>query len=221
MTKNIAVIPARGGSKRLPDKNILLLGDIPLVAHSILYALENRATIDEVYVSTNDARIAEIALQFGAKVIERPEELSGDDQPTVTTLQHALSFLEYPVDNVILLQPTNPLRPTTLLDEAYRVYKDGDFDSLMTVTRNKDKFGKIVDRKFVPFNYSFGQRSQDLEPLYTENGLLYITKAHIVEKGNILAENNVPFVVDSPFSKVDIDTEEDFKYAQFLLQTKL
>jgi CMP-N-acetylneuraminic acid synthetase len=220
LTKNIAIIPARGGSKRLSNKNILTLGEIPLVAHSILYALENSLIIDDVYVSTDDFKIKEIALQFGAKVIARPAELSGDDQPTVTALQHALSTMGDNVDNVFLLQPTSPLRPKNLLKEAYQVYKNADYDSLMTVTRILDKLGKITHQNFVPFNYVFGQRSQDMEPLYSENGLLYITKANFIKKGIILAENNVPFIVDSPFSKIDIDTEEDFKYAQFLLQKK-
>ena len=220
MTKNIAIIPARGGSKRLSNKNILILGEIPLVAHSIICALENSSIIDDVYVSTDNFKIKEIALRFGAKVIDRPDELSGDDQPSITAMQHVLNTIGDTVENVFLLQPTSPLRPKNLLEEAFQIYKDGNFDSLMTVTRNSDKFGKITNQKFVPFNYSFGQRSQDLEPIYAENGLLYITNANFVEKGIILAENNVPFIVDSPFSKIDIDTEEDFKYAQFLLQKK-
>ncbi len=220
MTKNIAIIPARGGSKRLSNKNILTLGEIPLVAHSIICALENSSIIDDVYVSTDNFKIKEIALRFGAKVIDRPDELSGDDQPSITAMQHVLNTIGDTVENVFLLQPTSPLRPKNLLEEAFQIYKNGNFDSLMTVTRNSDKFGKITNQKFVPFNYSFGQRSQDLEPIYAENGLLYITNANFVEKGIILAENNVPFIVDSPFSKIDIDTEEDFKYAQFLLQKK-
>jgi N-acylneuraminate cytidylyltransferase len=109
-SKTIAIIPARGGSKRLPNKNILMLGQIPLLAHSINYAKANNQIIDEVYVSTNDETIKRIALQFGAKVIDRPDSISGDFEPTITTLQHALSSIS-DVDNIVLLQPTNPLRP--------------------------------------------------------------------------------------------------------------
>jgi len=220
LTKNIAVIPARGGSKRLPNKNILTLGGKPLVAHSILYAKNNLHLIDEVYVSTDHDEIKEIALQYGAKVIDRPGHLSGDHQTTASALQHALEFIGQPVKHVFLLQPTNPLRPTKMLEEAYSIYDEGNADSLMTVTRVSEKFGKIVDQKYVPFNYTFGERSQDIEPLYAENGLLYITKADFIKDGIILAEKNIPFVVDSPFSKVDIDTEEDLRYAQFLLDTQ-
>ena len=81
--KNIAVIPARGGSKRLPNKNILQLNGLPLLAHSIIYAQNNPSIIDSIYVSTDDPQIKEIALKFGAKVIDRPAELSGDLEPTV------------------------------------------------------------------------------------------------------------------------------------------
>jgi N-acylneuraminate cytidylyltransferase len=127
--------------------------------------------------------------------------------------------MEEKVNNVFLLQCTNPLRPKDLLDHAYQKYIEGNYDSLMTVTRIIEKFGKIEDDRFRPFNYTFGQRSQEIEPLYSENGLLYITKASLIRKGIILADNNLPYVVDSPYTKVDIDNEADLKYAEYLLET--
>jgi N-acylneuraminate cytidylyltransferase len=150
--KTIAIIPARGGSKRLPSKNIYLLGGIPLVAHSILYAQKNKSIVDEIYVSTDDATIKKIALQYGAKVIDRPETLSGDFEPTVTALKHVLESLDFEVENVILLQPTNPLREENLLEEAFKIYQEQNCDSLFTVSRNHQKLGKIVNNEFVPFN---------------------------------------------------------------------
>ena len=184
--KNIAIIPARGGSKRLPNKNSLLLDGIPLIAHSIIYALNNNTIIDAVFVSTDDEKIKEIALKYGAKVIDRPKELSGDLEPTVSALKHCLeSINDTSIENVILLQPTNPLRPENLLREAYQVYNENCYDSLFTVTRNNQKFGKIKNNKFVPFNYEIGQRSQDLEPIYFENGLLYITNSKSIKKAKL------------------------------------
>ena len=118
MSKTIAIIPARGGSKRLPGKNIKLLGGIPLLAHSILYA-KLHGFIDAVYVSTDDVAIKEVALQYGAIVIDRPQEISGDFEPTITALQHVLEIVETKVENVVLLQATNPLRPDFLLSEAF------------------------------------------------------------------------------------------------------
>lgn len=222
--KTIAIIPARGGSKRLPNKNILPLGGIPLIAHSILYAQQNSSLIDEVYVSTDDETIKKIALQYGAQVIDRPEDLSGDFELTVSAMRHVLESIQADVENVVLLQATNPLRPQNLLAAAFEVYQRGNYDSLFTVSQNHQKLGKIVANKFVPFNYAIGQRSQDLEPLFFENGLLYMTKAKLIlpfdcARGDskIISENAFPYEVNSIFANVDIDTQEDLEYAEYLV----
>ncbi len=220
MTKTIAIIPARGNSKRLPGKNLLTLGGLPLIAHSILFAKANPEIIDEVYVSTDCEHIKNVALDFGAKVIDRPIEISGDLEPTVSALKHVLETIEE-VDSVVLLQATNPLRPGNLLKEAFEVYKSNQVDSLFTVSRNYQKFGKIVDNRYIPFNYKIGQRSQDLEPLYFENGLLYISKAHLILKDSILSEMAIPFIINHPFANIDIDTQEDFEYAEYVLGRSL
>jgi len=216
--KNIVIIPARGGSKRLPGKNIRTLGEHSLIVHSILYAQENKDVVDEIFVSTDNKEIKEIAVSFGASVIDRPSELSGDHTSSIEVLQHALKVLKRKFNYVILLQPTNPLRPKKLLKEAMSVCIDGNYDSLMTVSQNEHKLGKIKNKKFIPYTYIFGQRSQDLEPLFYENGLLYITKQEELLKGNILGENNFPLLVDHPFTKVDIDSLEDFELAEFYHQ---
>jgi len=215
--KNIAIIPARGGSKRLPNKNILPLGGIPLIAHSILYAQKNSAFIDEIYVSTDDEAIKKIALAYGVKVIDRPDTISGDLEPTISALKHVLESMEGAVDNVVLLQATNPLRPINLVSEAFEIFQKEYYDSLFTVSRNYQKLGKIVSNRFVPFNYELGQRSQDLEPLFFENGLLYITKASLILQDIIMSENAFPLEVNSIFANVDIDTQDDLEYAEYLL----
>lgn len=230
--KTIAIIPARGGSKRIPEKNIQLFGGVPLLVHSIRYALANSEIIDAVYVSTDDVAIKEIAIANGAQVIDRPKDISGDLEPTVSALKHVLQSIDGEVENVVLLQPTNPLRPERLLKEAFERYCKGNYDSLFTVTRNHQKFGKIIGNTFLPFNYSIGQRSQDLEPLFFENGLLYITKASLIlpldfacpelsrrarDDSKIISENAFPFEVNHIFATVDIDTLEDFEYAEYLI----
>ncbi|WP_307415098.1 acylneuraminate cytidylyltransferase family protein [Formosa algae] len=209
-------MPARGGSKRLPFKNTLPLGGLPLLAHSIKYALEQQE-IDAVYVSTDDENIKKIAIDYGALVIDRPQSLSGDLEPTISTLQHVLAELDdAAIETVVLLQPTNPLRPEILFKKVFIEFKAKNCTSVFTVTRNHDKLGKIVNNTFVPFNYTPGQRSQDLEPLYYENGLLYITTANAIRDGSIMTEDALPFVVEHPFSKVDIDTQEDLEYAEYV-----
>lgn len=213
--RKIAVIPARGGSKRLPGKNIMPLGGIPLIAHSIRYALANPNIVDEVFVTSDDPAILGVAIQFGAKAIERPASISGDHEPTVTAIQHVLSLED--ADQVILLQPTNPLRQVNLLADAFEQYQKSARLSLFTVSESRHKLGRISDGNFVPFNYTPGQRSQDLEPLYFENGLLYISAADAIRNGQIITEDAVPFVVNHPFGGVDIDTQDDFDLAEWLL----
>lgn len=215
--KTIAIIPARGGSKRLPQKNVKMLAGIPLLAHSILYAQANSDIIDEIYVSTDNDEIKKQAILFGAKVIDRPESLSGDLEPTVTALKNVLEQLEENVENVVLLQPTNPLRPDDLLKNAFKMYEQNNCDSLFTVTQNHQKFGKIVQNKFVPFNYRIGQRSQDLEPLFYENGLLYITKAKLILEDKIISENAFTLIIDHIFAKIDIDAQDDFDYTEWII----
>ena len=216
--KTIVIIPARGGSKRLPNKNVMQFGEIPLLAHSILYAQKNHAIVDEIYVSTDNAAIKEVALCYGAKVIDRPETLSGDHEPTISALKHVLESIETAVETVILLQLTNPLRPDNLLKEAYEYYENNNCDSLFTVTRNHQKLGRIEQQTFIPYNYEVGQRSQDLEPLYYENGLLYITKAKAILEHKIITENAFPFEVNHIFATVDIDTQADLDYAAYLFK---
>ncbi|RZV54398.1 MAG: acylneuraminate cytidylyltransferase family protein, partial [Flavobacteriaceae bacterium] len=147
--KNIIIIPARGGSKRLPKKNLILLNEKPLIEYTLDYAKANLNIAERVIVSTDDEEIKDISLKNGIEVQKRPEELSGDNVPTVDVLKHVITELDDDFDNVILLQVTNPLRPKDLLSKAYRTYIDGGYSSLMTVTRNFQKFGKIVNDEFV------------------------------------------------------------------------
>lgn len=216
-SKTIAIIPARGGSKRLLGKNILPLGGMPLLAHSILYAKLNSNIIDEVYVSTDDEQIKEVALVYGAKVIDRPASISGDLEPTISSLEHVLKSIDSDVENVVLLQATNPLRPIDLLTDCFQKYLEDNLDSLFTVSQNHHKLGKIHNNVFVPFNYEIGQRSQDMEPLFFENGLLYIAKSKLILEGKIISEKAFPYIVNHVFADVDIDTQEDFDYAEYLL----
>ena len=216
--KIIVIIHARGGSKRLHEKNILDFGGIPLLAHSIRYAMANSTIIDAIYVSTDDTSIKETALHYGAKVIDRPANLAGDLEPTITALKHSLQVIDdNTVENVILLQPTNPLRPVTLLQDCFDIFVNENCKSLFTVTQSHKKLGTIASSCFVPFNYKIGQRSQDLEPLFFENGLLYITKAQSILNDEIITKDAFPYLINHIFADIDIDTKDDFDYAEYLL----
>ena len=219
MNKNVVIIPARGGSKRLPGKNKRLLNGKPLIAYSIEYAFMNKTIIDEVIVSTDDADIKKIAIEYGATIIDRPASLSGDVEPTVSALNYTLGQFDSVIDYVFLLQPTNPLRPPSLLSDCFQELQNRkDYDSCFTVTKLEHKLGKLSNNKFTPFNYQFGERSQDIDPLYFENGLLYITHADAIRNNQIITENHFCVEVNHIFSNIDIDTEQDFQMAESLIK---
>ena len=215
--KYVILIAARGGSKRFPGKNIQPLLGKPLLAHSILYS--QRVLPDtEIYVSTDSKEIAAVAREYGAEVIDRPKELSGDLCTSDSVLQHAASELlsrRKEFDYVIHIQATNPLRPEGMLEEALRHIESGQYDSLFTVSPLVRKLGRLVNGKFVPWNFVFGQRSQDMETLYFENGLLYICHRDLILNGRIRGDSLYSLVVDHPFGSLDIDTKENFEEVEY------
>lgn len=215
MKKYLTLIPARRNSQRLPGKNMKLLGGVPLIGHSISYSLDSG--FEDVVVTSNDPNVLDYASKNGAVVIDRPDNLAGNEELVITAIQHAVDNIGNDYYAVILLQPTNPLRPEGLLKESVAAFERENCDSLMTVSRNEYKLGTISKNHFIPYNYKMGQRSQDLEPLYYENGLIYIFKPELLHQGKLLGENNYPLIVDHPFAEIDIDNEIDFKKAEFFL----
>ena len=216
--KYVALIPARGGSKRLPRKNILPLAGKPLIAYSIDYAIGEEIP---VYVSTDDAEIKKVSLQYGAQVIDRPTELASDSATTASVLQHAAQWLsknDVEFDYIITLQATNPLRPKNMLKEALSVVEKEHPDSLMGVNPIVRKQGRIVNNHFEPINYHFGQRSQDMEIWYYENGLLYFTCKEKCLEGIVITSNARPFICDHIYGEIDIDTIDDFQKAEYFMQ---
>lgn len=216
--KFVTVIPARGGSKRFPRKNVYEFMGKPLIVRSINYSLAC-CYVTGTYVSTDDDEIKAVSIQMGAEIIDRPDELAGDHTTSASVMQHAAQYLinnGIEFDYIVLLQATNPLRPKDLLNEAIKKIEETKVASLMTVNRSELKLGKIINNHYQPWNYHYGQRSQDLEPLYYENGLLYISSKELLLKGKIMDENMYPMVVDHIFGEVDIDTKEDMSYAEFI-----
>lgn len=218
--KYAAIIPARGGSKRLPGKNIKLFCGKPLICYSIIAAAK-AIGINNVFVTTDDEKIAVVAKEYGATVIMRPAELASDIATTTSALQHVLSRLqanEYP-DAVITLQPTNPLRKADLVKDVIKIFEQQkeSVDSVITVSENKCKLGKIENGLFQPVSYSLEQRSQDLSKLYFENGLLYITHSEVIQKKeSVFGEKIYPFITEDLFGEVDIDTQLDFELGEMI-----
>jgi N-acylneuraminate cytidylyltransferase len=218
----IAIIPARGGSKRLPGKNIKLFGNYPLIAYSIERALRS-SNIKQVYVSTDDDEIETVAERYGASVIRRPEDLASDTSTTTSALIHCLQHIHsegFQPKGIITLQATNPLRDKDLIDDCIDLFEQNEvvIDSLITVSENKHKLGRLKSGFYEPATYTPEQRSQDIEALYYENGLLYITKPDVLLNDGIFGKRIYTYITQGIYTTVDIDTIEDFEIGEILLE---
>jgi CMP-N-acetylneuraminic acid synthetase len=216
------IIPARGGSKRFPKKNIHLLNGIPLIAHSILFALK---TFDKnnIWVNTDDNEIALVADNYGVKITRRPMELGSDTASTADVMFFQGAFFitnNIPCDAMILLQATNPIRPSNLIQSAISEFEKNNRNSLASFSDLNRKYGKISESFYIPTNYKPGQRMQDIEPDYFENGLIYITKIASILQKEIITHDVFPLILDGEESSVDIDEKKDMLFAEFLLKNK-
>ena len=213
--KNILVIiPARAGSKRIEGKNLKPFNGTPLIEYSIIYA--QKFIKSDIVISTDDKLIAPVAKQYNVPILWRDEHLATDESLTSEVVKDVITKLQKDYDYIVVLQPTNPLRPKNLFEDAWKMLQDKQCDSLLTVSLNHHKLGKLSDNIFKPYTYTFGQRSQDLESLYYENGLLYICSHELAKQGKLIGIEPLAMVVDHPFASVDIDTELDWKWAELI-----
>ncbi len=223
----LAIIPARGGSKGVPRKNIRLLCGKPLIAWTIERGLQC-AALDRVIVSTDDDEIARVGREWGAEVpFLRPSELARDDTPTLPVLRHAVAWLEsvegMSPETIVILQPTSPLRRAAQIEQAVRLLGETGADSVVSVclAEHSPYWMKRLDGNRV---YSFladvpeyGRR-QDLPPVYRLNGAIYVThRAVLMNQNRILGDDTRALVMDAE-SSVDIDSPLDFKLAELILQ---
>lgn len=216
----VALIPARGGSKRLPRKNLKLFAGRPLIYYSIALA-QALTQIDRCIVSTEDKEIGAVAEELGAEVVDRPAELATDFASTASVAQHVLGQLTtvgHHADTLVTLQPNCPLRPLALVQDALDLFSANDVDSVISVTQSHQKVGEIKDQYFVP-DYEPGIRSQDMGPKYFENGLVYVSRASMVlETGELFGRKMFPLITDPLYALGDIDTELDFQLAEFIFE---
>ena len=216
------VIPARGGSKRFPGKNIHLLNGIPLIGHSILFALKSLPP-ENIWVNTDDNEIAAIASEYGVNISIRPDDLGSDTASTADVLYYQQSVFglnQIACDAIILLQATNPLRPEGLLENAIDVFEKSKRNSLASFTILNRKYGKIKSDFYIPENYKPGQRMQDIEPDYYENGLIYIANKQSIQNKEIITTDVFPLIQNNIESTVDIDEPADLLFAEFILKNK-
>ncbi|WPR77801.1 acylneuraminate cytidylyltransferase family protein [Algoriphagus sp. NG3] len=218
------VVPARFGSKRFPGKNKARLSGVPLINYSIQYAIDSGIDRNDIWINTDDPEILEIASTFEVNFYDRPGYLAGDLTSTVDVLKDQVAFWEkenIAVDAIVLLQVTNPLRPPKLLQEGIAVYLREKRSSLVTFSQLNKKFGSIENNLFKPRNYLPGQRMQDIEPLFYENGLLYISSVDLVKNGFVVGQDAYPMVIEHVFAQVDIDYPDDLIFAEAILKTHI
>lgn len=221
--KVLAIIPARGGSKRLPKKNILPLAGKPLIAWTIEAAKKSKY-IDKVIVSSDDKEILNISKEYNVDTIKRPPELSTDTSTTFDAVKHVLENTDYH-DYTILLQPTSPLRNEKHIDEAFEVLIDKNADAVISVCEadHPPQWYNVLpeDKSMTHFLKEDikNKRSQDLGKYYRINGAIYIcnTKKLLENKTFFLNKNIFAYVMDRYYS-VDIDEYIDFKIAECLIK---
>lgn len=226
--KILATIPARGGSKGVPRKNIKKLGGKPLIAYTIETALKTKC-IDRTIVSTDDPEIAEIAKSYGAEVpFLRPSYLAEDNVPALPVIQHLVKELEkenYEPDIVIVLQPTSPFRKSEYIQRAVDKLIETNADCIITlseVEQHPYRMRKLVGDKPIPLfeideKVLYAQR-QDFPEIYMMNGAICACKKEVMMKQTVFYGQDIRAIVIDRLSALDIDTPLDFQIAESLIK---
>ena len=222
----IAIIPARGGSKSCPRKNIKLLNDKPLIYYTINEAKKSKY-LGRLIVSTEDSEIAEIARQYEAEVIGRPVELAQDDTPSLPVYQHVIRYLEevedfYP-NIIVVLQPTSPCRVVENIDGAIEKFLGAGCDSVVSVCEVQHPphwmYSLECDRlKPIIEGGEKVTRRQDAPKTYRLNGAVYVIHRDVImEQNRVMGNDTRPFIMPLE-SSIDLDTDLDFRLAELLVK---
>lgn len=227
--KILGLIPARGGSKDIPGKNIVSLAGQPLISYTIEAALESRV-FDRVVVSTDDEQIAEISREWGAEIpYMRPAELAEDNSGALEVIQHMVSALmkhdDWLPEWIVYLQPTSPMRSSTSVQAALGFARKSDCDSLVSVTRVPHQFSMesqldLVDGYLVPArpDEPSPTRRQDKPVRYARNGpaILVTRYETVMNKNSLYGDTVLPFEMSARESH-DIDEPYDLEYVEWLM----
>ena len=220
--KILAVITARAGSKRLPNKNILDLAGKPLIAWTIDEAKKSKY-IDKLIVSTDSEKIAEICKQYGAEVpFMRPDELASDTANSISVLKHSIEFFKNEFDYVLLLQPTSPLRTVKDIDKAIENLNN-NVKAVVSVceTEHSPLWSNTLPDDLNMANFIKpeikNKRSQDLPKYYRLNGAIYISEIDYFYQNNGFIGQLTKAYIMNQLNSIDIDTEIDFKLCEVFI----
>ena len=226
--KIIAIIPARGSSKRIPRKNIKILARKPLIYYTIKAALGSKY-LDRVIVSTEDKEIAQISQKYGAEIIKRPKELATDESKTVDVVFHTLDVLirkkNYIPRLVVFLQPTSPLNTSRDIDKAINIFFQEECESVASVCEIhlspywcfalENKYLKpLLGRKYL------SRRSQDLPRTYVHNGAIFISTPKVIRKYKSFYSLKILPYIMSKEKSLQIDYPIDFLLAELLIKNE-
>lgn len=217
MTKRVlAIIPARGGSKGLPRKNIINLAGEPLISWTIKASLDSKY-ITKTIVSSDSDEILEVAKKYGSYILKRPDEFATDISSSEVVVKHLIESMEEKFDYIILLQPTSPLRDTTDINSAFEKFFSFNATALISVSEYDNKILKAFREN--EFGYIEGisnnkypfMRRQDLPKTYMSNGAIYIVKVEEFLKNNsFFTDKTISFVMNE-IKSFDIDVQEDLE----------
>lgn len=221
----IAIVPARGGSKGLPGKNIKDLLGKPMIAYTIEEALKSEY-ITEVIISTDCKEIEKVAIKHGAKsLFLRPKYLARDNAKAIDNYVYTIDRLHdefgYNIEDFVVLQPTSPLRTVDDINGAIKLFKEKKADSVISYT---EEHHPITWHKYVMPNGKFENifqekllNRQEIKKSYYPNGAVFVFNYGLIKQGKYYSDNSYAYIMSRNCS-VDVDTIDDFNYAQFLLQ---
>lgn len=227
MTKILGIIPARGGSKGIPGKNIRLLNGKPLLYYSI-HAAQMSGLVDRLILTTDSMEIAQVGKELGAEVpFIRPAKLARDDTPMLPVLEHVVNFVEsgnWQADIILLFQPTAPLRQPEQIQAAVKMLTESKCDSIVSVVQIPQHYSpdfayKVEDGMLKPFLDGGGKvtRRQDTRPAYSRDGTIYaFWRDVLINKHNIYGDDCRPLVIPNHLS-CNLDTMEDWAQAETMI----
>lgn len=221
--KILCIIPARGGSKGIPKKNIIQFANKSLIGHSITQAL-NSKYITDVVVSSDCDEILNVSKSYGAKTIKRPDDISTDTSTSESALSHTIESIGGDYDFIVFLQATSPLRTTQDIDNCIRTMIDEDLDSVFSASILEDMLIWKLDGndlKSVNYDYENRKRRQDSEKQFVENGSIYVFK----KDGFILNNNRlfgkIGLSLMESWKMFEIDSMEDLELCEIIFENKL
>ena len=221
MSNVVALMPARGGSKGIDEKNLLLIAGKPLLAWSIERALTSKY-IDSVWVTSDSDEILKIAVEYGANPINRPAEISGDAASSESAWLHAVNEIEQEIsiDIIAGVQATSPVRGKNDFDEAIELFRQDGLDSLISVTEVSDhNVWRLSESGPVPVNHDFKNRKrrQDYDARYLENGSFYLFTPELLRNTNNRIGGVIGFYKQEEYKMYQIDEPDDVRLCEAIL----